>query len=136
VNFQRDKALISFSGSAQAWALASGAQDRVSWLPQMMALVGGRDAPWREGAELALPVAGPRGDLDLWQFQLVDAEALQGEAALHWQRQPQRPYDARIDLWLARQAPHWPLAWQWQVVPGGEAVRWERAGPGEAPIPP
>ena len=136
VNFQRDKTLISFSGSAQTWALARGAQDRVSWLPQMMALVAGQERPWSPGAELVLPVAGPRGDLDLWQFQLLETGPQLGEAALHWQRQPARPYDARVDLWLAQQAPHWPLAWQWQVVPGGEAVRWERVAPGEPPAAP
>lgn len=126
VNFQRDKGLISFSGSTQSWALAAGAQDRVSWLPQLMALVAGRAGAWPVGADLVLPVAGPRGDLDLWTFQLQDMAELQGQPALHWQRLPARPYDARIDLWLATAAPHWPLAWQWQVLPGGEPVRWER----------
>lgn len=120
VNFQRDKGVLSYSGSARQWALPPGAQDRASWLPQLLAVVGA--APdWAVGTELVLPVAGPRGDLDRWTFSL-----LAQQPALHWRREPQRPWDVRVDVWLEPAAPHWPQALQWQLLPGGEPLRWVR----------
>lgn len=134
VNFQRDKGVLSFSGSTRQWALWPGAQDRASWLPQLLAVVAARNG-WAPGQQIELAVASPRGDLDRWAFTLAD---LQGPgdgapaAALHWVRQPLRPYDSRVELWLDRAAPHWPLALQWQVLPGGEPLRWRLLG-AEAP---
>jgi hypothetical protein len=136
VNFQRDKAVVSFSGSTRQWALWAGAQDRVSWLPQLLAVVAARDAGGKPGDRLQLAVAGPRGDLDLWTFTLVDRATPDDEGvtgpALHWVREPQRPYDSRVDVWLAQAWPHWPLALQWQVLPGEQTFRWRLAS---APLP-
>lgn len=125
VNFQREQGWLSFSGRAQAWALPEGAQDRLSWLPQLLAVLAAQPQ-WAVGATLRLPVAGADGDLGAWDWTLVDTEPLDGQPALHWQRPARRPYDHRIDLWLEAQAPHWPLAWQWLRTPGGSAVRWSR----------
>lgn len=126
VNFQRDKGVVSFSGSTRQWALWPGAQDRASWLPQLLAVVGARGG-WAPGQQIELAVASPRGDLDRWTFTLADLQG-PGEGAatttLHWVRLPLRPYDSRVDLWLDPAAPHWPLAVQWQVLPGGEPLRW------------
>lgn len=130
VNFQRDKGLVSFSGSARQWALWPGAQDRASWLPQLLGVVAARSA-WAPGQQIELAVASPRGELDRWAFVLVDGDGPdegQHGAATHWVRQPLRPYDSRVDVWLDRSAPHWPLALQWQVVPGGEPLRWRLVG--------
>jgi hypothetical protein len=138
VNFQRDKGLVSFSGSARQWALWPGAQDRASWLPQLLAVVAARNA-WTPGQQIELAVASPRGELDRWAFTQVDdlgPDAGQRGAALHWVREPLRPYDSRVDVWLDRSAPHWPLALQWQVLPGGEPLRWRLSGaPETAPAP-
>jgi len=136
VNFQRDKGLVSFSGSARQWALWPGAQDRASWLPQLLGVVAARDT-WAPGQQVELAVASPRGELDRWAFTLADSlgpEPGQRGAALHWVREPLRPYDSRVDVWLDRAAPHWPLALQWQVVPGGEPLRWRLSGTPE-PVP-
>lgn len=136
VNFQRDKGLVSFSGTARLWALWPGAQDRASWLPQLLGVVAGR-SPWLPGQQVELAVASPRGELDRWVFTLADSlgpEPGQPDAALHWVREPLRPYDSRVDVWLDRAAPHWPLALQWQVVPGGEPLRWRLSGTPE-PVP-
>ena len=141
VNFQRDKGLVSFSGSARQWALWPGAQDRASWLPQLLAVVAARSA-WVPGQQIELAVASPRGELDRWAFTLADRQGPdddQGGGALHWVREPLRPYDSRVDVWLGKVAPHWPLALQWQVLPGGEPLRWRLLGtstPDSAPPPP
>lgn len=139
VNFQRDKGLVSFSGSARQWALWPGAQDRASWLPQLLGVVAGR-SPWLPGQQVELAVAGPRGELDRWVFTLADSlgpDPGQHGTALHWVREPLRPYDSRVEVWLDRAEPHWPLALQWQVVPGGEPLRWRLVStPGNATQPP
>jgi hypothetical protein len=141
VNFQRDKGLLSFSGSTRQWALWPGAQDRASWLPQLLAVVAARGA-WVPGQQIELAVASPRGELDRWVFTLADNEGPplpegasphqpEGAAparALHWLRQPLRPYDSRVDLWLDAAAPHWPLALRWQRLPGGEPLHWRLLG--------
>lgn len=125
VNFQRERGWLSFSGRPEAWALPDGAQDRLSWLPQLLAVLAAQPH-WTVGATLRLPVAGADGDLGAWDWTLIDTDALDGQPALHWQRPARRPYDHRIDLWLEAEAPHWPLAWQWLRTPGGTAVRWSR----------
>lgn len=129
VNFQREKRVLSFSGSTRSWPLWPGTQDRLSWLPQLLAVVGGRSA-WQPGDRLVLATASPRGELALWEWTLQDRQGpgdLPPAAGLmHWVREPQRPYDHRVDLWLSAQAPHWPQGWQWQTLPGGEPVRWWR----------
>ncbi len=137
VNFQRDKGVVSFSGSSRQWALWPGAQDRASWLPQLLAVVAGRSG-WAPGQQVELAVASPRGELDRWAFTLADTDGPGGDgppSALHWVRQPLRPYDSRVDLWLQPAAPHWPLALQWQVLPGGEPLRW-RLLPDGTSVPP
>ena len=125
VNFQRDKGLVSFSGSAREVALPDGAQGRLSWLPQLLAVLAGTEG-WAVGSELTVPVAGSDGELDDWRWVLADRQAPSGGAALHWVREARRAYDHRIDLWLEVNSPHWPLEWQWQRMPGGNAVRWTR----------
>jgi len=72
VNFQRDKGVVSFSGSTRQWLLHRGTQDRASWLPQLLAVVGGRGQAWSRGDPVSLAVAGPRGDLDEWRFVMAD----------------------------------------------------------------
>ena len=133
VNFQRDKGLVSFSGSARQWGLHPGTQDRASWLPQLLAVVAAHRTAWRPGDTVSLAVAGSRGDLDDWRFVLADAAphssgTEDADAALHWVREPRRPYDSRVEVWLTQAAPHWPLRLQWQVLPGGDVVLWQRLG--------
>jgi hypothetical protein len=128
VNFQRERALVSFSGSRRAWALWPATQDGLSWLPQLLAVLAARPG-WAAGDTLRLAVARADGELASWDWRLEDTRPWQGHPAWHWVREPDRPYDHRIELWLDPHPPHWPRAWRWQRVPGGEPVLWTRTDP-------
>ncbi|HSI57391.1 MAG TPA: DUF3108 domain-containing protein [Ideonella sp.] len=123
VNFQRDKQLISFSGPSRVEPLLRGAQDRLSWLIQLAAVVQAQRATLKEGDTLRFQVASPRGDVDEWVFTLMGIAPLE-VAGMRWGalklvREPQRPYDQRVEVWLAPVASYLPLALTLTTVPGG-----------------
>jgi hypothetical protein len=104
-NFRRDAGLISFSASTTTAPLTPGAQDRLSWLVQVPAVLRANPALRRPGAELRLVVAGARGDVELWTLAVVgtdpvDAPAGRVAQALHLQRVPHHAHDTRADAWL------------------------------------
>lgn len=125
VNFQRDKGLISFSGPSRTAPLLPGAQDRLSWVIQLAAVSRARRG-LQPGEVLRLQVAGPRGDVDEWRFtvQPVDERLLNGRRVglTHLLREPQRPYDLRVQLWLAPTMDHLPVGISWGVEPAGQPL--------------
>lgn len=123
VNFQRDKGVISFSGSPRSLTLSAQAQDRASWLLQLWGWARALPQPPRSGQTVLLPVASPRGDVDDWQFEVQAPE--QREVAGHrvtlipLVRSPQRPYDLKVTVWITDDPAHWPAGVAWGVEPGG-----------------
>ena len=125
VNFQRDSERISFSGAQREYALPAGAQDRLSWMLQIAAVLAADPALAQAGAQVRLFVAGPRGDAGVWIFEVTGRETLDlpGGAvadAVHLQRQPDRPYDTRVDLWLDPARHHLPVRARLQAPPAAE----------------
>lgn len=114
-NFQRAAGKITFSGPAVEHALPRGAQDRLSWMLQLPAIVAAtpeRFAP--AGATVLLFVAGARGDADVWTFRSAGPEPVEladGERvdALKFVREPRQPYDTRVEVWLDATRHHLPL---------------------------
>jgi hypothetical protein len=137
VNFQRDKALISSSAAERAQPLWPAAQDRVSWLVQLAAALEA-DAALREpGRVLRLFVAGPRGEAETWAFEVLGREALELPAgpvadALHLRREPTRPWEPQVDLWLDPARHYLPARLRWLLRPTGETteLRLAAAEPG------
>jgi hypothetical protein len=107
------------TASRLALALAPGAQDRWSWIAQLAAIAEGRP---RGIAVVHLQVAGLRGELGRWTFRAQHDAALPPEALehvparlragplLHLVREPVRPYDLRVETWLAPAIHHFPIA--------------------------
>ena len=96
VNFDRDgPGGVSFSGPTGRHPLVPGAQDRLSWLVQLMAVLQARSTPPRPNEPLVLWVAGPRGDAQDWVF--IAQESAQG---VHLLRTPQQRYDLRVEVWF------------------------------------
>lgn len=128
-NFQREHRKISFSGPRWEWPLYGGTQDRLSWLVQLVAIAAAA-APdaMHEGAELSMWVAGTRGALAIWRFEVRGHQTLaapNGEASTWWLvREPVFPYDMRIEVWLDPVRGHWPLRLRQTQVPGGEPLEW------------
>jgi hypothetical protein len=122
VNFQRDAGLITFSGPSQAHALTPGAQDRLSWMLQLPAVLEAEPALRETGAEVLMVVAGTRGDAEVWAFTVQGREAVGTPAgpvadAVHLRRLPSRPYDMQIDAWLDPARHHLPVRLRMQLPP-------------------
>lgn len=142
VNFQREAGIISFSGPQRVYALGPGAQDRVSWLIQLPAIVAADESRARPGGEIALFVAGPSGDAEVWRFAVEGREHLTlpaGEVAdaLYLRREPTRPYDTRVEVWLDPARAHLPVRVRYTPVPGDEPLLLELTRPaGASPVLP
>lgn len=126
-NFDTARRRVSYSGPAQTHPYAPGTQDRLSWLVQLAAIVGADPARFTPGAELVLAVSGARADLDRWRFEVGAPEALalaDGRivTALPLRREPARPYDLRVQVWLDPANQHLPALVRSSVVPGGAAL--------------
>lgn len=101
-----DQATAAFSGKAQPVPISLLAQDRLSWMLQLISAVRADARLQQAGAELHLQVLGARGASQIWLVQgqgpaplaLRDGRVL--PAALQFVREPQWPYDNRVEVWL------------------------------------
>jgi hypothetical protein len=128
-NFQREHGKITFSGPRWELPLEAGTQDRLSWLLQLVALIGGATDGLRDGSELAMWVVGARGAASHWRFEVRGQQPidLDGRMIDAWWlvREPAHPYDLRVEVWLGAQpGHHWPLKLRQTQVPGGEPLEW------------
>ena len=129
-NFRRDRDRIEFSGPATAYPAWPGAQDRLSWLVQLVAIAAAQvdvDAPSAAPAALALFVVDARGGGELWRFDDLGpalADTAQGPVtAHHWRHLPLRPEGQQVDVWLDPSRGHWPA--QLRFSAGRSAARFE-----------
>jgi len=103
-HFDRDRQQLVFSNNRPAAPLADGAQDRLSVLLQLAALLAGDPARYPAGAAVAIQTAST-GEAREWAFTVEGEEQLQlpgGElAALKLTRPPRAEFDQRIEVWLA-----------------------------------
>ncbi|MES2228045.1 MAG: DUF3108 domain-containing protein [Pseudomonadota bacterium] len=112
-NFQREAGKISYSGSPSEFPLRAGAQDRLSWMVQLAAIVGAEPRLEKPGATVAMVVTGSHGDLDVWVLRCVGPEAVSVPAgsvdAIKFVREPREPYDTTVQVWLDPQRQHLPV---------------------------
>jgi len=103
-HFEPAQGRITFSSNRPDVALQAGAQDRLSVLVQLMALVAASPGRFVPGASAALQVAGTR-DADEWRFTVDGMEDVALAAgtvrALKLTRAPRREYEPRLEVWLA-----------------------------------
>ena len=103
-HFQRNKNIISFSANTPDVPLLKGAQDRLSVVLQLGALLGAEPERFPPGTMLTLQTVSQR-EAEIWQFVVEKHERLElpfGEVnALKLNRNPRREFDQRIELWLA-----------------------------------
>jgi hypothetical protein len=106
-NFNRDaRQSISFSASAATLPLVAGAQDRLSVLFQIGALLRANANLAAPGGHIDIPVAGVRGDVDTWVFETQGTATIEvGAGSLstaHLRRVPKPgSNDKIIDIWIA-----------------------------------
>ncbi len=163
VNFDRDAGRVRFSGTTQALPLAPGTQDRWSWVAQLAAIAEAAStadarrrpaarAPARRipaGTTWTIAVAGLRGEMARWVFRVLPDATLPPEAGpqrndssdeearapalLHLLREPERPYDLRIEAWLSPALHHLPVGLRMSTPPGSWSVALWPAADGADP---
>lgn len=110
-HFDRAQGRILFSSNRPDAPFQPGAQDRLTVLLQVAAIVASDPARFATGASVTLQAATTREALD-WTFTVEGQEelALPGGTveAIKLTRPAQRDYDLRIELWLAPGADYGP----------------------------
>ena len=103
-HFNRAQGLVSFSANTPSAPLQPGAQDRLSVLVQLAALVASAPQRFTPGATLRVQTIGPR-EADLWLFTFGDTETLDlpggPQQGIKLIRQPRQIYDQKLEVWLA-----------------------------------
>jgi hypothetical protein len=116
-NFQRDKdkgaGKITYSGSQSEFALWPGAQDRLSWMPQLAAIASAEPQLGVPGARIVMQVTGSRGDAGLWVFRCIGPEAIDARGGaidtIKFVREPREAYDTTVQVWLDPKQHHLPV---------------------------
>lgn len=95
---------VIFSANTPPAPLSPGAQDRLSIMLQMAARVAGQPSAYPPGSQLPVQTISAR-ESETWVIEVEARETLQlpgGELdTLRLVRQPRRPFDQRIEVWLA-----------------------------------
>jgi hypothetical protein len=103
-HFVRDQGTVVFSSNAPSVPLLAGAQDRLSIVMQLGALLAGDPARYPEGSVIEIQTVGPR-DADIWRFSVDGEEKLSLPAgdytARKLTRNPRKPFDDKVELWVA-----------------------------------
>jgi Protein of unknown function (DUF3108) len=126
-NFQRDRGHITYSGPTVEFPLVPGAQDRLSWMVQLPAILEAEPALREPGQRIVMFVTGARGDADLWTFvvqgrQSLDLPAGSVPDALHLLRAPRKAFDTRVDAWLDPARGHLPVRARLATPDSGDAT--------------
>lgn len=112
-NFQRGAGKINFSGPATEYPLLPGSQDRMSWMIQIAAIASADPKRLATGARLAMYVVGARGDAEVWAFKVQGVEDVAtGDSpvqAIKLVREPRKPQDTRVEVWLAPSLHYLPV---------------------------
>lgn len=104
-HFQRDSGRITFSGPAVEYPLVAGAQDRLSWMLQLAAVLAANPTLAEPEAQVSMWVVGTRGDAAVWTFTVQGRATLElpigrVDDTVHLTRQAHRPYDTQVQVWL------------------------------------
>lgn len=123
-DFNRETGQVSFSDKTPAVSLLAGAQDRLSVLMQLAALIAGDPQRYPAMTPIAIQTIGTR-DADTWVFTVEHEETLSlpgGEqATLKLVRNPRQAHDQKVELWLAPALGYLPARIR-ITDPQGEAI--------------
>ena len=108
----RDQGKVIFSNNAPTVPLLAGAQDRLSVVMQLGALMAGDAKRFPEGSRINVQTVGPR-DADVWVFNVEGEERVHVPAgdfmARKLTRSPRREFDHKLELWLASEFSYLPV---------------------------
>jgi hypothetical protein len=132
-NFDHAAGRITYSGPPVAQPLLPGAQDRLSWMVQLAAILEAAPTRYPAGSRIAMSVSGARGDVDTWTFIVQGRQRIslpRGAVVdtLRLTREPRRPYDTQVETWMDPAQHHLPVRARLTVLPGGETLELSLAG--------
>ncbi|WP_286623577.1 DUF3108 domain-containing protein [Variovorax fucosicus] len=108
----RDQGKVVFSNNAPTVPLLPGAQDRLSVVMQLGALMAGDPKRFPEGSKIEVQTVGPR-DADVWVFNVEGEEPMHVPAGdftvRKLTRSPRREFDHKLELWLAPEIGYLPV---------------------------
>ncbi|MDM0078312.1 DUF3108 domain-containing protein [Variovorax sp. J2P1-59] len=111
-HFARDQGLVVFSNNTPSVMLLAGAQDRLSVLMQLGALLAGDPPRYPPGSVIAVQTVGPR-DAEIWTFHVGEEEQLSVPAGnftvRKLTRNPRLPFDDKVEVWLAPELGYLPV---------------------------
>jgi hypothetical protein len=111
-HFQRDKGLISFSANTPDVPLLKGAQDRLSVVMQLSALLAADPQRFPAGTMLSFQTVSQR-EAEVWQFTVEKTEVLDlpygNVSAIKLHRKPRREFDQQIEIWYAPDLQYLPV---------------------------
>ena len=111
-HFQREKGIISFSANNPYVPLQTGAQDKLSAILQLSAIVAGEPERYTSGATIAFQAADAHR-AELWNFKVGVIEPLDLPggmvSALKLSKAPTVEFDQRIEVWLAPELRYMPV---------------------------
>jgi len=111
-HFQRDKGVISFSNNAPEVPMLKGAQDRLSVVMQIAALLSAEPERYPVGTMLSFQTVATR-DAEVWLFLVEKSETLQlpyGDVpTIKINRKPRKEFDQMIELWFAPSIDYLPV---------------------------
>jgi hypothetical protein len=111
-HFDRENGRIVFSTNKPEAALEPGAQDRLSIVLQLSAIVAGEPAKYRAGSTITIQTASTK-EAEPWTFTVEGTETLDLPGgrlpAVRLVRNPRREYDTKVELWLAPGAAYAPV---------------------------
>ena len=103
-HFNREQGKVTFSANTPDVPLLAGAQDHLSILVQLAAMLAGDPGHYPAATTLSFQAIGPR-EADTWLFAIENTEKLDlpgGELnTLKVVRNPRKEFDQRVELWLA-----------------------------------
>ena len=103
-HFNRERGVVTFSANSPELALLPGAQDRLSVLLQLGALVASAPQNFPPGTTLSVQTIGPRSG-EPWLFTFGETETLNlpggPQLGLKLVRQPRELYGQMVEVWLA-----------------------------------
>jgi hypothetical protein len=112
-NFQRPAGPIVYANKPDQHALVPGAQDRLSWMVQVAGVASADPQRVAKGERVSFFVSGARGDADVWSFQSKGPETVTTPAgsvsAVKLLREPRKPNDTRVEVWLDPARHHLPI---------------------------
>lgn len=111
-HFDRDKARVTFSANTPEAPLLTGAQDRLSVLMQLAAMLAGNPARYPPGTTISVQTVSAR-DADIWLFTVEGEEKLRvadaEQTTLKLTRNPRREFDTKVQVWFAAALNYLPV---------------------------